>query len=1028
MINKTLIYLLFILIAGSLSAQKTFTKDHPDWSYRKGTEMFNKQMYGLARFHLDDYYDNNPDRSLLMLNDARYFASACALELFNSNAEIRLLDFVVNTPEDSRIPDACYRLGISNFRSKDYAKVLEDFAKVDPYYLKEDEFCEYYFKKGYSQYATGKADEASNSFYEIKDKNSKFQVPAIYFYSHIAYEKRNFEAAMQGFKSISDDVLFAPIIPYYITHIYFLQEKYNDVVEYAPPMLDSVNPVRKPDLARIIGESYYRMAKFEEATPYLEEYVKSSPVVQREDYFQMGFCYHYSHRYKNAITVLTKVSDENDMISQNTNYLLGYCYLKTDDKKSARLAFDAAFKSGEDKRIKEESLLNYAKLTHELSISPFNEAILAFNQFIQTYPNSLFIDEAYAYLSKVYVSTKNYQEAIDALEKIQNITPDLEEAYQRVCFFRALELFTNSEFEDAIISFDKSLNNAKYNRLYMARSVFWKGESYYRLKRYDDAEREFNKFLVTTGSIDLGEFNTAHYNLGYCKFKKKEYKDAASWFRKYIDNMKEAQSKTVGDAFARTGDCYYGIRDYDNAVLYYTKAIDNGKASVDYAMFQKGFCFGLQKEHNQKIILLNQIVNDYPRSNYVDDALLEIGNSYFVIEENDMAVNSYQKLISDFPESSLVPRAYLQIGLVYYNTDKNQQAMESLKKVVENYPNTVESKEALASLKNVYLELNLVDEYFAYLKEKGGKIDISLTEQDSLNYTASYKVYMSADYNKASELFLKYVDKYKESGIFYVNASYYLAECYNQLSQHDKAVGYYKNVILKQSTEFTEPSLVKLSDWNYMKGNYQEAADYYTKLDQVAQYDNNRMMARAGRMHSYYKLNDLPEARKAAISLLSAGKIPDELFRVAHFIIGKDAFANNSLEEAADEFNLISGECKTIEQAEAKYLVALIYFRQTQPELAEKEIFDFVKKNTPHQYWLAKAFILLADIYLQRNDSYQAKATLQSVLDNYKNKTDGIHDEAMLKLKAIADAEAKSQNEQNEVPQMEINLDNSKNE
>ncbi|PKP19851.1 MAG: hypothetical protein CVU05_10345, partial [Bacteroidetes bacterium HGW-Bacteroidetes-21] len=388
MINKITLWVFIGLLSVTVKAQKTFVKDHPDENFRKGIEMFNKQMYGLSRLMLDEYYDNTPGANSLMLSDARYYASACALELFNANAEVRLNEFVANNPESSRKPDALYRLGIANFRTKDYKKVLDYFQKVDPYYLNEDEYAEYYFKLGYSQFATENLDEASKSFYEIKDKETKYSVPAIYFYSHIAYVKKNFEPALQGFQSISKDELFAPIIPYYITHIYFLQEKYKDVVEYAPPMLDSVNAKRKPDLARLIGESYYRMSQYKEALPYLEEYIKTSPDLTREDYFQMGFCYHFSGRYADAISVLSKISNENDLIYQNTAYVLGSSYLHQNDKKSARLAFESASKYDFDKRIQEESMFNYAKLTQELSITPFNEAITTFELFINTFPQS----------------------------------------------------------------------------------------------------------------------------------------------------------------------------------------------------------------------------------------------------------------------------------------------------------------------------------------------------------------------------------------------------------------------------------------------------------------------------------------------------------------------------------------------------------------------------------------------------------------------------------------------------------------
>ena len=41
-----------------------------------------------------------------------------------------------------------------------------------------------------------------------------------------------------------------------------------------------------------------------------------------------------------------------------------------------------------------------------------------------------------------------------------------------------------------------------------------------------------------------------------------------------------------------------------------------------------------------------------------------------------------------------------------------------------------------------------------------------------------------------------------------------------------------------------------------------------------------------------------------------------------------------------------------------------------------------------HDYWVAKSFILLADNYVAMKDTFQAKSTLQSVIDNYEGKDD----------------------------------------
>ena len=185
-------------------------------------------------------------------------------------------------------------------------------------------------------------------------------------------------------------------------------------------------------------------------------------------------------------------------------------------------------------------MFNYIKLSYELSFSPFNEIINLFLQFIDEYPQSAYNDEAYQYLGQALLTTRNYREALVAMEKIKHKNRDVYQAMQRVSYYRGLELFTNLQFANAVEMFDYSLKYADYNRDLRMGALYWRGEARYRLGQYDRALADYTEFIRTAGSHNMDEFLTAHYNIGYIHFNKGNYTEA--------EELVEAANACIVDA------------------------------------------------------------------------------------------------------------------------------------------------------------------------------------------------------------------------------------------------------------------------------------------------------------------------------------------------------------------------------------------------------------------------------------------------------------------------------------------------
>jgi TolA-binding protein len=996
LITSTLLFLAF----GSF-AQKSMIFTDPDLEYKTGLELFEKQKYGVAQKHFQNAINSYDDSNIEFKANAEFYSALCALELYNEDAEYMISRFIVERPENSKVNAAYFHMGKFQYRQKQYHQAITWFNKLNKDKLNEEELAEFYFKLGYSYFMRKKYEEASMAFYEIKDEGTKFSAPAQYYYSHLAYQDKNYETALQGFDKLSDNETFAPVVPYYITQIYYLQGRYDEVLEYAPALLETASAKRTPEIAKVIGDSYYKKKQFSEALEYLQKHEDKAKFVSRNDYYQLGYCYYKLEQYDSAAVAFEKVLNKEDLLAQNAYYHIGDCYIETDQKNKARLAFEFASILDFDPEIKEEALFNYALLTYELYHTPFNEAVGAFHKFIESYPNSDRIDDAYNFLVMAYLYTSNYKEALNSLEKISDLDQGMKEAYQKVAYYRALELFSNLHYEESVETFNKSLKYPGYNRSISAQSNYWKAEAYYQLEDYENAIESYNTFLTTSGSFLLEEYNLAHYNMGYSYFKLKEYPDAIQWFRKYIGFTGDKKSKTIADTYNRIGDSYFISRTYWMAIEFYDKAIEVGLMDKDYALFQRGFALGLLTRPEKKIATLNQLLNEHPESAYIDDALFEMARSHMDLQETDKALEKYEYLIDSFPSSSYVKKSLVNLGLINYNNDNNTEALKYYQRVVAEFPGTPEAKNALTGIKNIYVDMNDIDSYFAYVNGLGEFADISLNEQDSLTYTSAEKVYMEGDCEKSILQFNDYLNRFPE-GSFVLNSHFYLADCQNRKGNFESALKSYNFVIDKPKNTFSEQALLAAASINYNAENYMEALSDYKKLEEVAELNNHIILSRVGQMRCHYFLKSYQVAIELATKVRFTEKISDELKREAYYIKGKSLLKTRKYQEALDQFRSISEEVNSKEGAEAKYLVCELTYKNGKLKEAEHEIFDFASQNTSQEYWLAKSFILLASIYQNQGDNFQAKHTLKSIVENYNpDAKDDIVKTATLRYNAI---------------------------
>jgi TolA-binding protein len=359
----------------------------------------------------------------------------------------------------------------------------------------------------------------------------------------------------------------------------------------------------------------------------------------------------------------------------------------------------------------------------------------------------------------------------------------------------------------------------------------------------------------------------------------------------------------------------------------------------------------------------------------------------------------FVNIIANYQSSPFVPRAIVQLGLLYYNQGENEKSVAQFKKVIENYQSTPEARYALTGLKNTYVEMNDVESYFAYVKTLGYG-DVNVAEKDSLLYMSGENLYITGKCDRASEVFRNYLREF-QYGSFRLNAQFYLAECLNSSGNKDEALGLYREVIKTPNNQFMEQALIAASSILYEKEEYTAAYEYFDRLEKVTTSSESKLIALRGQLRSAYQEGDAQKSIKAADRIKNSTNMPEELTREAIFISAKAHYSLNEFDEALRDFRRTATEVVSIEGAESKYRVAEILFKKGTTEESEKIVNQFIEQNSPHQFWMAKMFLLLADISIKKGDTLQARATLQSLKEYYTIDNDGIIDEVKAKLASL---------------------------
>lgn len=897
---------------------------------------------------------------------------------------------------------ASFALAQYYFKHDQYAEAIPLYESAGISNLDNTEIIDQKFELAYCYFNNkdfNKAEPLLQSIKEVKD--GKYYEAGNYYYGLLAYNQNKYRDALRSFERIQNNKDYKSVVPYYIAEIYYFMGNREKALKQADTLINSKEKsFYDNELHLLAAQCLFEEQRYAEAKPYFEYYYEHTERIRKEDLYEMAYCYYKTAEWQNAVEKFKMLSDARDSLGQTSMYLLGDCYLKTGDKAGARNAFGICADMNFNAIEQEASMMLYARLSYELGYT--DDALRELNALLEAYPHTEYKDEANTLISGLLIKTNDYVDAIARLQTVTTKDRNFYDVYQKATFGYGVQLFRQGEIADADNFFSLSLQNP-VNADYEDAALFWKGELAYRLHRYADVITYSQNFISKRNEKNtverispLATVQHAYLNMGYAAMETQNYNSAQNYFAK----AQQAQSQdaySASVALLREADAVFMQKNYSRATMLYDKIISTDSVNADYARYQKSILLGLEGKNNEKIAVLQSLVNATPPSAYANYARYEIAVTYIDLDKYAQALPYLHQLTDSISDKSFAAKAWMKTGFIYQQLNESGMAIEAYKHVVTDYPGSDERMAALDALRSLYIQSNQPGAYSRLLKDnKLPSADSSSV--DSTYYSAAEAQFASGKWDAAVEGFTNYLHEYP-NGIFAVKAHYYRAESNYQLKNYKDALADYKVVLSGPWNDFFETSARRAANIAYELKDYAAAYDDFLKLRTAASNNQVKEMAYAGLMKSAFNANKFYEANMYADSLMifqgvSAENIDDALYYKARTLQHSD-----SLDAAAKIYKQLSGNKNGEIAAESRYHIAEILFAQNKLKEAEAAANETIHVSAGYDYWIVKSYILLSDILVKEKDYFNAKATLESIVKH--TKITELKDEASKKLEEV---------------------------
>ncbi|MEO7924256.1 MAG: tetratricopeptide repeat protein [Chitinophagaceae bacterium] len=356
-----------------------------------------------------------------------------------------------------------------------------------------------------------------------------------------------------------------------------------------------------------IANTYMGNEKFREAIPFLNNIITgNNESVKPQAYLKIGTAYYNIDNNDEALRQFKLLIDKYPNSPEAEDALDNVKTIYIEDGKPEEYA---AFMrdAGRPLSVSTEDSLTYAAAEKQYDDQKMNEALAAFNNYLQKFPNGAHALEANFNRAEIYYARKDWNNALLGYEEVAANAPNTfaERAVLTAARIYFFELKNYNKAEGYYIQL-KQITSSQELKLEAMRGLL---RCQYKLEKWTEAADNAKELTAAKGSSadDKSLANMAiaksyqvagQYDLAITNYKsvvqlnkaelaaEARYEIANSWFR--LNKLSEAEKAAfetinksgsydywVTKAYILLGDVYFKQKDYFNAKATFQSVVDN---------------------------------------------------------------------------------------------------------------------------------------------------------------------------------------------------------------------------------------------------------------------------------------------------------------------------------------------------------------------------------------------------------------------------------------------------------------------